>query len=41
MHSSSVSLCTSRRQNASPIGWHFYLTPVPGGDTVASYQADK
>lgn len=38
---SSVSLCTSRRQNASPIGWHFYLTPVPGGDTVASYQADK
>lgn len=41
LHSSSVSLCTSRRQNASPIGWHFYLTPVPGGDTVASYQADK
>lgn len=41
LHSSSVSLCTSRRQNASPIGWHFYLTQVPGGDTVASYQADK
>ncbi|QBY27531.1 hypothetical protein E2R62_00880 [Citrobacter rodentium] len=25
MHSSTVSLCTSRRQNASPIGWHFYF----------------
>lgn len=41
LHSSSVSLCTSRRQNASPIGWHFYLTPVPDSNTVASYQADK
>ena len=28
LHSSSVSLCTSRSQNASPIGWHFYFCAI-------------
>lgn len=27
-HSSSVSLCTSRSQNASLCGWHFYLDGI-------------